>query len=147
MNPTDAKQFLIARVLREAELEHVPLSEIEKKMLHFTEGHPSLPDIHQVNDEFERNYNSDEYEAKVAGLLKNARDRDSQSSPNREEEWKEALTALKKEDHYILVMVSQAFGSSAPTGRHRVRDLLIYMVVGIGVVLLLVLLTLWKAPH
>jgi ribosomal protein L11 methylase PrmA len=106
MDATSAKQFLISKVIEEAELGRVSLSEIEKKMLYFTEVHPSLPDIYEVNAAFERDYDSDEYEAKIAKLLKNARDRDNHSSPNREQDWIDALDALKKEDHYILVTVA-----------------------------------------
>jgi hypothetical protein len=143
VEPTAAKQFLISRVVDEAEVEQVNLSEIEKKMLYFTEVHPSLPNTYEVNAEFAREYDSDEYEAKIARLLKNARDRDGHSSLNREQEWKDALGALKHEDHYILVMVHQAFGfGSASAGGHRVRDLLIYIGVGIGIVLFIVLKTL-----
>jgi hypothetical protein len=146
MEPRAAKQFLISRVIEEARVEQVNLSEVEKKMLYFTEVHPSVPNIHEVNTEFERDYDSDEYETKIAGLLKNARDRDSHSSPNREQEWKDALDALKKEDHYILVMVSQAFGFvSSQSNRHPVRDFLIYIGVGVCIVLLLVLASLWRA--
>jgi len=146
MEPTAAKQFLISRVLEGAEVERVNLSDVEKKMLHFTEVHPSLPDSYEVNTEFERNYNSVEYEAKIAGLLKKACERDS--SLNRDQEWKDALAALKNEDHCILVMMGQAFGSgSVSAGGHRVRDLLIYILVGIGVVLVIVLETFWKARH
>ena len=36
-------------------------------MLYFTEVHSSLPDIYEVNTEFESSYDRDEYEAKVAG--------------------------------------------------------------------------------
>jgi len=146
MDASNAKQFLISRVIEEAGVEQASLSEVEKKMLYFTEAHPSLPDMFAVNAEFERDYDSDEYEAKIAGLLQNARDRDRQSSPSREQEWKGALDALKKEDHYILVMVGQAFGvGSVPPGGHRVRDFLIYIGVGIGIVLLLVFASLWRA--
>jgi hypothetical protein len=38
MDPTVAKQFLISKVVGEAESEHIPLSEIETKMLYFTEA-------------------------------------------------------------------------------------------------------------
>lgn len=81
MESSLAKQFLISRVIEEAELEHVSLSDIEKKMLHFTEVHPSLPDMYEVNEEFDRNYDSDEYESKIAGLLREARARDREQSP------------------------------------------------------------------
>jgi hypothetical protein len=148
MDSAAAKQFLISKVIEEAEVEHVTLSEIEKKMLYFTEVHPSLPDIYEVNAEFERTYDTDDYEAKVASLLRNARDRDGKESPSGEQQWRDALDALKKEDHYILVMVSQAFGAgSASSGGNRVRDFLIYIAVGTGVVLLLVLVSVWKSGH
>ena len=146
MEPAAAKQFLISRVIGEAAEEQVKLSEVEKKMLYFTEAHPSLPDIYEVNAEFERNYDSDEYEAKIAELLKNARDRDRRSSPDREQDWKDALDARRHEDHYIFVMVSRAFGlGSGSSGGNRTRDFLIYIAVGIGIVLFLVLVSLWKA--
>jgi len=122
----------------------VSRSEVERKMLYFTEVHPSLPDIYEVNAEFERDYDSDEYEAKIAKLLKNDRDRDDRSSPNGEQDWKDALDALEQEDHYILVMVGQAFGFSSPsTDGHRTRDVLIYLGVGIGMVLLIVIKVFW----
>jgi hypothetical protein len=142
MDTATAKEFLISRVVQEAESSHVQLSDIERKMLYFTESPPSLPDILEVNAEFERNYDVDEYEDKIAQLLKNARSHDGQISPNGEDEWKAALGAMRKEDHYILVMCSQAFGPSYGRKRgseHRVRDFLIYVAVGVGLVLFLLL--------
>jgi hypothetical protein len=145
MNSPAAKQFLISKIVQEAELENVPLSDVEKKMLYFTEVHPSFP-VYEVNAEFERNYDGDKYEAKVAGLLKRARDRDRKVSTAGEEHGTDALDELRKEDHYILVMVRQAFGS-APSSKSRLRDFLIYIAVGIGIVLLLVLYAFWSARH
>jgi hypothetical protein len=148
MDATGAKQFLISKVIGEAEVEQVNLSEVERKMLYFTEVHPTLPDIYEVNAEFERDYDGDEYEAKIAALLKNACTRDAQSSPSREQVWKDALDALKHEDHYILVMVGQAFGfGSHSVGGHRLRDFLIYIAVGVGLVLFLFLASLWTVRH
>lgn len=147
MNSVNAKQFLIARVVGEAALEQVHLSEIEQKMLSFTEAQPSAPDIYEVNAEFERDYDSDKYEAKIAGLLKRARERDKNVSPGQAEQWEDALEALRHEDHYILVMVNQAFGSSwAGSGKtsHRVRDFLVYGAVG---VVMVVLILLYAAHH
>jgi len=149
MEPVAAKQFLISRVVEEAGIEQVSLSEVEKKMLYFTEVHPSLPDIYEVNAEFERDYDSDEYEAKIAGLLKNARDRDNHSSPNGERDWKDALDALKKEDHYILVMLYRAFPEyrRAILPTHRVRDYMIYIAIGIAVVIVALGIAFWQASH
>lgn len=140
MDSKAAKQFLISKTIGEAKLEQITLSEIEEKMLYFTEVHPTLPDIYEVNAEFEKSYDSDEYEAKIAWLLRNARDRDRKESPSEEQEWKDALDSLKKEDHYILVMVNRAFRSAASsTGASRARDFMIYIAIGIGVVLVLLL--------
>jgi hypothetical protein len=147
MDTVAAKQFLISRVTAEAELERVPLSDVETKMLHFTEVHPSLPDIYDVYAEFERDYNSDEYEKKVAGLLKNAHDNDRKQSAGAEQPWKDALNALRAEDHYILVMTGQAFGFGSESRGSRFRDFLIYISIGVGVVLLLFLWSLWSAKH
>jgi hypothetical protein len=141
-----AKQFLISKVVEEAVFEHVLLSDVERKMLYFTEVHASLPDIYEVNAEFERSYNQDEYESKVAALLRNARDRDRKESPGQDQSWKDALAALRKEDHYILVMVGRAFGPGSSAGKsNRLRDFAIYVAIGIGVVLTLFLLALWRS--
>jgi hypothetical protein len=142
MNSKEAKEFIVARVIRESELDHVPLSDIERKMLYFTEVHPSLPDIYEVAAEFERDYDSDEYEAKVTKLLKNARERDGKGFPSCENEWKEALETLGKEDHYLLVMTGGAFHSELapePGTGHRMRDFLLYILIGAAIVLLVLL--------
>ena len=49
----DAKEYLIAEIVREAQLENVTLSEIERKMLYFTEQVESLPDIYDVAAKFD----------------------------------------------------------------------------------------------
>jgi hypothetical protein len=143
MDPVAAKEFLISKVVQQAQIDGVPLTEIERKMLYFTEVHPSLPDIYAVNAEFDRDYNSESYEARIAKLLSAARTRDSQQSSDREPEWKDALDALKKEDHYILVMTAEAFGSKA----NRARDVMIYLGVGIAIVLFIVLKMVFAGPH
>jgi hypothetical protein len=58
----EAKEFLISRIVEEAQRENIPLSEIERKMLYFTESGWTLPDIMKVNDDFDREYDQDEYE-------------------------------------------------------------------------------------
>jgi hypothetical protein len=147
MDSISAKQFLISRVIEEADFERIRLSDVEKKMLHFTEVGPSLPDIFEVNEEFERTCDADEYEDKIANLLKRARDRDREESPAREQQWKDALDALKKEDHYILVMVSRAFGAGVGSSlENKPRSFSIYLVVVIAVVLV-ILKAIWKTRH
>jgi hypothetical protein len=145
MDANAAKQFFISKVVAEAEFERVKLSEVEKKMLYFTEAHTSLPDTYEINAEFERDYDSDEYEAKISRLLKNAFNRDSDSSQACEREWKDALEVLKTEDHYILVLLYRAFPeyrtSLLPT--HRFRDYVIYIAIGIAVVFVSIGIAIW----
>jgi hypothetical protein len=137
MDPASAKQFLISRIVEEAGVEQVDLSDIEKKMLYFTETQPSLPDIYEINTEFEQNYDSDEYENKISNLLQNARARDSAHAVQLKEMWADAITTLKHEDHYILVMVARAFpdygGGLVPT--RQARNYSIYVAIGIAVIL------------
>src|SRR3954468_11495179 len=115
-------------------------------MLYFTEVHESLPDILQVNEEFERSYDSDEYELKVTGLLKRARDSDREQSVSGGQQWSDAIEALRKEDHYILVMTYMAFPEwrKSLLPAHLVRDYTIYFVIAIAIVLLSVAIAVWR---
>jgi hypothetical protein len=45
----EAKEFLISELVAEAQDENVPLSEVERKMLYFTESGWTLPDIMTVS--------------------------------------------------------------------------------------------------
>ena len=51
----EAKEFLVAKIAEEAQREGVPLSEVERKMLYFTETAWTLPDIMEVNEQSVRN--------------------------------------------------------------------------------------------
>ena len=61
----DAKEFLVSRIVAESQREGVPLSEVERKILYFSETAWTLPDIEEVNDAFDREYNQAEYERKI----------------------------------------------------------------------------------
>jgi hypothetical protein len=67
--PQDAKEFLIGQIVPQAQLDGVGLAAVERKMLYFSEGHWTLPDIMEVNEEFERDYVQEEYEEKIASLI------------------------------------------------------------------------------
>jgi len=104
----DAKEFLIARIVEEAKRENIPLSEVERKMLYFSETHWTLPDIASVSEKFDHEYNQDKYEEKITRLIKEAAIHDSQQSAEQYDLWWDAIRLLKKEDHYILVMIDRA---------------------------------------
>ena len=65
-----AKEYLVSQIVEEAQRESVPLSEIERKMLFSPNNYWSLPDIMEVNAQFEKEYDSEEYEAKISELIR-----------------------------------------------------------------------------
>jgi len=67
-NAREAKEFLVSRIVQEAQQEGVSLSEVERKMLYFTETAWTLPDIMEVSDEFDRTYDQGEYEQRLQVL-------------------------------------------------------------------------------
>jgi hypothetical protein len=134
----EAKEHLIGRIVAESEHDNIPLSEIERKMLYFSETAWSLPDIYEVNEAFEREYNSGEYEEKIATLITRFRKRASHNDPRALQLWKEAVKALRKEDHYLLVLIGIADGTlrpissdeAEPSGQRMLKTLLIGFAIG-----------------
>jgi|ERR1700683_2032388 len=135
----EAKEFLVSGIVTEAQRENVPLSDIERKMLYFTETGWTLPDIMEVNDAFDREYDQNKYEKKIAGLIRNATKRARKESPESFASWISAARKLKKEDHYISVMIDNAGVSAGSltdnwTGT-AVGIIAICVVIAIGVIL------------
>jgi|ERR1700691_2279946 hypothetical protein len=131
MNSVEAKQFIASRIVDQAVREGVPFSEVERKMLFFSETHPSLPDMDQVFIEFNETYNMFPYERVVSSLICNAYRRD-RKEPQLAQQWADARTSLRWEDHYIKVMLKRGIA-----GANRTRDFLIYVAIGILVVFIL----------
>jgi hypothetical protein len=104
----EAKEFLISRIVSEAQRENVPLSEVERKMLYFTESGWTLPDMTAVYEDFDRDYSQNKYEKKIAKLIRNAAKHDYKESPEEYDAWWSAIRFLKREDHYISVMIGIA---------------------------------------
>ncbi len=100
----EAKEWAVAAIVREAAAQGVPLSELERKTLYFSEGGWTLPDMAEVSATFDAEYDSQEYEAKIAGLIRAALRKGDQQT------WRDAAAILGEEDHYILVMMEQAGG-------------------------------------
>jgi hypothetical protein len=100
-----AKRFLLSKLGEQASQNGVALDEIERRMFQFSES-SGRPDF-EANQKFDKHYDSDAYESKVAKLLGGAYARDKKTEDGREY-WKAALKALGKEDFYGLVMVDKA---------------------------------------
>ena len=100
----DAKDFLVRQTAEQAALEHAPLSDLEKRMMYFTETDECPEGPVALNDAFEAEYDNDEYEAKISKLMHHAFQRIKNENPEGARRWKEVMRELSKGDHYILVL-------------------------------------------
>ena len=123
----EAKEFLIAKIVAEAQRENIPLSEVERKMLYFTETGWTLPDIMKASEDFDRDYNQDKYEQKVARLVAKTDRHIREGTRDDYDSWWAAIRFLEREDHYISVMIRLA--GLRPRG-----DQLRLLVTGLGIV-------------
>ena len=146
----DAKEFLVARIVEESEREGISLSEIERKMLYFSETGWTLPDIWEVNEAFDREYNMAEYEEKIARLIRGLRAFARQRNTEDLESWEAAVRLLRNEDHYLLVMVDMGASSSSMgwlmrenSGPNRFARLILIGVAGFVVCAALLMAYMW----
>jgi len=123
MQVREAKDFLVKQAIEQARLEGLPLSELERRMMYFTEGSDAVEDPVSLNEEFEKQYDPTEYEAKLRKLLGNAYKRLKTESPASITEWNKAIEALQEGDHYLLVL-----SGSGSLVRIPLRSLLILAV-------------------
>ena len=135
MKTKQAKDFLIQQTAEQAEREIVPLSETEKKMMYFTESDATSCDNPvELNEEFEAQYDTADYETKISRLLHHAYDRLKLEDPEGKRTWDQAIRTLRKGDHYFLVL-----WDIKPRSEHPTRDFLkpvgvgMLIAVGIGI--------------
>jgi hypothetical protein len=77
-------------------------------MMYFTESDAASCDSPiELNDEFEAQCDTKEYETKISRLLHDAYRRLKEENPERMRNWDQAIRTLRKGDHYLLVMVDQ----------------------------------------
>jgi hypothetical protein len=139
MKTKQAKDFLVQQATEQATRENIPLSGIETKMMYFTESDSTSCDNPvELNDEFEAQYETAEYEAKISRLLHHAYKRLKVEDPERKRNWDRAIRALRKGDHYFLVLWDMK-----PRNEHPTHDFLkllgVGMLVAVGVLIAVVL--------
>jgi hypothetical protein len=134
MQVGEAKDFLVKQAVEQARLEGVPLSDLEKRMMYFTETGQCPEDPIALNEEFEKEYETDEYERRVKKLLANARRRLKEERSPSFAEWEESLKVLDETDDYILIMCDRS-----PLARFRNREALpsvLFFVFRLGLLVL-----------
>jgi hypothetical protein len=114
MRVREAKDFLVAQTVEQAELEGVPLSDLEKRMMYFTEGAGATEDPATLNEEFEAQFDTAKYEKKISHLMHHAYKRVHEEGGTALQTWDDAIRRLKRGDHYLLVMWGQRPGFHAP---------------------------------
>lgn len=129
-----AKEYLIGKLVEEAEREGKPLSEIERKMLYFTETGWTLPDMMEVNAGFERDYDNDDYERKICGLGQAIEAQLEGVGAAESDAWYAAIQKLSEGDHYLLVLLNPRLLPAA-TSKRSSGNLLKLSLITVGVVL------------
>ena len=150
---TDAVEFLMTRVAEEARRDSVPLTDAEIKQLSFAEEAATEEEIAAART-FDDASDTDEFEAKISKLLRNAFDHDVKRGMR--SLWQKHLASLRNQDMYILVMVDQA-GIPRPKASvqprpspkapqmviRRLPDVVAGLITALGVVYFLILKTGW----
>jgi hypothetical protein len=107
MDTKEAKDFLVGQAAQQASFDRTPLSDLERRMMYFTESDTaSCDDPASLNDEFEEKYDTVEYEAKISRLLRRAYKRLKDEKAGERLEWDEAISTLEQGDHYLLVLLN-----------------------------------------
>lgn len=123
----DAKEYLIGRIVAQADRDGVPLSDLERKMLYFSETGWTLPNMMSFSREFDQSCDQDEYERKIGQIIRRIHDR---AESKCDDSWDEALDRLRDEDHYLSVLIDGAFRRSDKFSRRdKVRVILAAAVV------------------
>jgi hypothetical protein len=117
MRDLEAKDFLVQQTAEQAALENVPLSDLEKRMMYFTETGECPEDPVALNDAFEAAYDTGEYEAKVSKLMHHAYQRITKENPETAHRWKEAMKQLSRGDHYLLILYGVNYPKERPQER------------------------------
>jgi hypothetical protein len=120
----EAKDYLANSIGEEAQRAGTPLTEVERKMLYFTETGWTLPDIKEVSAEFDRDYDQNDYERKIGELVRKIQVRLAAQGQQEQERWNAALEKLSHGDHYLLVLADAARAKGKGL-RHNLKMLII----------------------
>jgi hypothetical protein len=108
---TEAKRLFVEKVVTQARLEGVSLSDAERAMLFWSESDPDFVVDPQSPAWLAAEISDEEYEKKVTGLLARRFVAEVDSDPAAEARWKQATEVLRQGDHYILIMLDAAVRS------------------------------------
>lgn len=108
---TEARQFFVEKIIQQAQREGIALSDDEQRMLLWSESEPDSVGDPALAERLEREISDADYEAKIAGLLKNRFKEECAADPEAKKLWTTARAVLSQGDHYILLMIDQAIAT------------------------------------
>jgi hypothetical protein len=109
MTASEALEFLANRIEQQAVSEGTLLTEIERKMLRWSEVEPGACKDVDISGRFERDFDADEWEEKIVRLAKRAYVADDKN-PSAAQFWADARIALRGHDYYLLTMTPMMSG-------------------------------------
>jgi hypothetical protein len=127
-----AMEYLVNRIVDEAKLQGSPLTDIERKMLYFSESDPTLRDMPAVSAEFDRSHDHEEYEQKISSLIRRIVARDQRQDPAAHAAWNDAQLKVSEGDYYLLALIG-----SHPAETSNVRpahDIIRLWITAFGIV-------------
>lgn len=131
----DAKEYLIRRIVEQADQDGTPLSDVERNILYFSETGWTLPNMMAISREFDRNCDQDEFESKIGQIIRRIHEPPDSS---RDDRWNEAVQRLRDEDHYLLVLIDGTSSTPVKLSRWEIVRLILAGIVVFTVFLLIV---------
>ena len=108
---TEAKRLFVEKVVMQAQLEGVSLSDAERTMLSWSESDPGFVADRQLPDRLAAESSNEASEKKITGLLVRRLAAEVGQDPGAEAQWNQAANVLRQGDHYIMIMLDAAVGS------------------------------------
>ena len=137
MTSAEAKTWIICQILSEAAFDKVSLDPLEQRMLEYSETAGTPPDLAELNEAFDRKHDQDQYEQKIASIIRRLLANLSADGPDALIPWYEAVRAIREEDHYLMVMVNRA--NAAPPRPRGPFDRVKLILAAAGIALFAVL--------
>ncbi len=125
----EAKEYLIAQIVAEAAREGQPLTDIEHRMLYFTETAWMPEDFEQVNSIFKQSYDDNAYEQHIGRLVLELKRRPEHDTNG----WHAAAKLLNTEDHYLSILINPHIAANRPS--NDALKLLLAAFVGVALLM------------
>ena len=118
----EAKDYLAGKISSKAEREGMPLSELERNMLYFSEGDWAIPEKKAMREEFNRNYDLNEFREKISELVRQIQANVEDHGELEKKAWDDAVRRLSGRGHYLLSMMHSIHWSEEDAAASAQRD-------------------------